>query len=192
MSAAASVSSAAARRGQPPRGPPEQGEHGGDGHGGHDDGGDAALGDGHLADGDDGVAPGVAEGQQIAADPPGQVGEEHDVDADGDDGLHVRHARVGVAAPKKQPVDGAREERGREDGHGEGSGEAEVVVEDGGEVAAEQQQGPLREVDDAGGLEDDDETEGDQGVDGAEGEPVDEVVDERAHAAPSPSATEPR
>ncbi len=172
-------------QGQPPAGVPEQGEDAGDGHRGHRDRGEPAVGDRHRSDPGHRVTPGIAQHQQVATDAPGQIGEQHDVDTDRDDGLDVRGVRVRVSASQQQPVDGAGEDGGGEDAHREGSGEAEVVVQDGGEVAAEQEQGAVGEVQDARRLEDDDEAECDQGVDRAEREPAQQVVEQTGHAAPS-------
>lgn len=101
-------------------------------------------------------------------------------------------ARFGAVPAQQQPVDGAGRQRGREDGGGEGARETEGAVQHGGEVAAEQEQRAVGEVEDAGGPEDDDEAEGDQGVDGAESESAEREVEQVGHAASSPVPSAPR
>jgi hypothetical protein len=59
-------------------------------------------------------------------------------------------------------------------------------VEDGGHIAAEEQQGRVREVHHLCGLEDDDETERDERVYGAETQPVDEQFQQPGHETSSP------
>ncbi len=58
-------------------------------------------------------------------------------------------------------------------------------VQDGGQVAAQQQQRAVGEVHDPGHGEHDDEPDGDQRVHRAEGQPVDEDVRDAAHLGSS-------
>ncbi len=55
-------------------------------------------------------------------------------------------------------------------------------MEHGGHVAAREKQGGVGEVDDLGGLEDDDEAERDECVDRADGEAAEEEFDEGGHS----------
>lgn len=88
----------------------------------------------------------------------------------------------------QRPGQGGR----HDDRQGERPGEAQVVVEDGDQITAEQQQGAVGEVEHARGLEDDDEAEGDQRVHRAEGQSAQQAVQEIGHAASSPVASVPR
>lgn len=152
--------------GDPPGGVPEGEQEGGDEEGRGEQGGDPGLRDGDPADGDDGVAPGVAEGEDVGADPAGQLGGEEDVDADGDDG---EDAVVGApVTAHHEELDGRADHRRARDAREQSRPEADLVVEDGGDVASRPGGGGVGEVDDLGGAEDDHETEGDEGVDRAQ------------------------
>ncbi len=102
--------------------------------------------------------------------------------------------RLGVvaAALQQEAVERAREGGRGEDRQGERRGEPEVVVEDGDEVAAEQEQGAVGEVEHARGLEDHDEAERDERVDRPERQSAEDVVEQTGHAASSSAAPVPR
>lgn len=141
--------------------------------------GDPGLGEGDASDGDDLVAPGVSEGEHVRAHPASEFGDQEDVDADGDDGQDAL-----VAAPvaaHHEELDARPDGRRSRDPDEQRGPEPDVVVEHGGDVAARQQQGRVREVDDLGGLEDDDEPERDECVDRADRQAAEEEFDERGH-----------
>ena len=112
------------------------------------------LADADVAEPDDVTAPRVRHVEDVRADPPGQLGEQDDVDADGED----RQADDrGAAQPvDEQPLDEQR--RRRRSGRcraATASQKPSGSGQPGDRVGAEQQQRAVREADDLAGLEDD-------------------------------------
>ena len=155
-------------------------------------------GDADTAEAQRVTAPRLPHVEDVGADPPGELGQQDDVDADGQD-RQADHRRP--AEPTDQdPLGEQRGHGGADDAQEQGGPEAQGPVVAGDQEGAEQDQRPVHEADDLAGLEDDHEPEGDQGVDRPEADPVDEQGQELVHegvsswvaAAGAVSSPEPR
>ena len=131
----------------------------------------------HLA------APRVADVEDVGADPAGQLGDQQDVDADGED--RQADDRRAAQPVDEHPLDEQRRARRWPGCPANGRPEAQLGGEPGDRVGAEQQQRAVHEAHDLAGLEDDREAERDEHVDGAEGQAVEQQGQELGHAGAS-------
>src|SRR5438045_1872772 len=166
----------------------EEGERGEE-DAGRDDAEQIAAGDGQgaemdrlaLEEGREGPRVGTPDAEDDGAQDAGEAERNHD---DGDD-------RLADHRPQDEPLHGEAEQHREDDGESERPGERDVHVlhhrpED---VRAEEQELALGEVQDAARLVDDDEAQGDEGVDAPHHEAVDGELEEELHQPARSSRT---